>query len=94
MCENTYAWPYNRDGVQKAACVVKLDRLAALSAQLVSIDNQIATLSVQKSKNEQMASSSASYIPAEVWEEADYQTHTYTYYYPEIRNHDNCLYAN
>lgn len=72
MCENVHDWPFEQDAVQKEGGVLKLDPLAALFAQLVCMANQIASLSVQKSQNEHVASASSSHMPVEFWEETDY----------------------
>ncbi|XP_012837477.1 PREDICTED: uncharacterized protein LOC105958024 [Erythranthe guttata] len=107
MCENAYHWPSERSGIQKVAGVHELDPLAAVSAQLATLSNQVAQLSVRGPQTERVAATSTSQATNDDWEQAHFMNHRFnnfrgtnnqnqnpTHYHPGIRNHKNFSYAN
>ncbi|XP_012850542.1 PREDICTED: uncharacterized protein LOC105970278 [Erythranthe guttata] len=107
MCENAYHWPSERSGIQKVAGVHQLDPLAAVSAQLATLSNQVAQLSVRGPQTERVAAASTSQATNDDWEHAHFMNHRFnnfrgtnnqnqnpTHYHPGIRNHENFSYAN
>ncbi|XP_012827660.1 PREDICTED: uncharacterized protein LOC105948946 [Erythranthe guttata] len=107
MCENAYHWPSERSGIQKVAGVHQLDPLAAVSAQLAILSNQVAQISVRGPQTERVAAASTSQATNDDWEQAHFMNHRFnnfrgtnnqnqnpTHYHPGIRNHENFSYAN
>ncbi|XP_012854385.1 PREDICTED: uncharacterized protein LOC105973889 [Erythranthe guttata] len=107
MCENAYHWPSERSGVQKVAGVHQLDPLAAVSAQLATLSNQVAQLSVRGPQTERVAAASTSQATNDDWEQTHFMNHRFnnfrgtnnqnqnpTHYHPGIRNHENFSYVN
>ncbi|XP_012837507.1 PREDICTED: uncharacterized protein LOC105958049 [Erythranthe guttata] len=107
MCENAYHWPSERSGIQKVAEIHQLDPLAAVSAQLATLSNQVAQLSVRGPQTERVAAASTSQATNDDWEQAHFMNHRFnnfrgtnnqnqnpTHYHPGIRNHENFSSAN